>query len=124
MTPRVPRTLRRGALVRAFHPLRGRPHAVDLRALAGALVGRADVSDWRAVLQPSKRHGADELLVHVAPAAGSDLADVAVSTARDLRTVAGTLPSQVVASSPSELAALDSNGSGAMRLTRRVLVRE
>jgi hypothetical protein len=97
---------------------------VDVRALAGALVGRADVADWRAVLKKSERHGGDELLIHVAPAAGADLAEVTVAAARDLRTVAGTLPSQVVASTPDELIALDADGAGTQRLTRRVAVRE
>jgi hypothetical protein len=123
LTPRVPEKVARGALVTAYHPVRGAPTAVDLRALAGALVGRADVADWRAVLRTSERHGADELLVHVVPVAGADVAEVMVGAARDLRTVAGALPSQVIASTPDELAALDADGRGTQRLTRRLSIR-
>lgn len=92
--PRVVGTRRR-ALVPVL-ALRKGTQAVDLRAVAGALVGSPEVADWRVVVVPSARDGADELLVHVAPAAGTEEADVAVAVARDVRAAAGLLPTQVV----------------------------
>jgi phenylacetate-coenzyme A ligase PaaK-like adenylate-forming protein len=124
MTPRVPETLARRALVTEYKPNRGAATRVDLRAVAGALIGRADVADWRGILRTSQRHGGDELLVHVVPTSGSDLAEVTVAVARDLRVAAGTLPSQVIASTPGELADLDVDGRGAQRVTRRLSIRE
>ena len=89
---------------------------VDLRAVAAALVGRADLADWRVVAGTRARDGADELLVYVVPRAGADLADAAVGVARDVRTVAGLLPTQVVVVGADELP------EGA-EPSRRVLVR-
>lgn len=95
----VPRVigLRRGALVPEL-ALRTGTRPVDLRAVASALSGRPDVSDWRVVLGRSVRDGADELLVHVLPLEGAEPSDVAVGVARDLRLAAGLLPSQLVVS--------------------------
>jgi phenylacetate-coenzyme A ligase PaaK-like adenylate-forming protein len=123
-TARVPETLARRALVTQYKPERGPATTVDLRALAGALTGRADVADWRGVLRTSQRHGADELLVHVVPTNGADPAEATVAVARDLRTAAGTLPSQVIAATPEDLAVIDADGRGAQRVTRRLSVRE
>jgi hypothetical protein len=92
----VPRVVgvRRRALVPVLDLPAGR-YAVDLRAVAGALLGRPDLIDWRVEV----RAGVPELLlVHLAPAAGRDAADVAVAVARDVRAGAGLLPSQVVVS--------------------------
>jgi hypothetical protein len=93
----VPRVvgLRSGALVPLL-ALRNGTRAVDVRAVAGALVGRADVQDFRIVLGPSARDGADEVIVHVVPPAAADPSDVAVAVARDVRAAAGLLPTQVV----------------------------
>lgn len=95
----VPRVtgLRGGALVPELL-LRTGTRPVDLRAVASALSGRPDVSDWRVVLGRSVRDGSDELLVHVLPPAQSAPEDVAVAVARDLRLAAGLLPSQVIVS--------------------------
>jgi phenylacetate-coenzyme A ligase PaaK-like adenylate-forming protein len=123
MTPRVPETIARAALVTDYKPTRGSATNVDLRALAGALVGRPDVVDWRGVLRTSQRDGADELLVHVVPATGADAAEVTVGVARDVRVAAGTLPSQVIAATPEDLAGIDADARGVQRVTRRLSVR-
>ncbi|MGB8649069.1 MAG: hypothetical protein WCD35_00260 [Mycobacteriales bacterium] len=93
----VPRVLgaRRAALVPHLS-LRGGARGVDLRGVAAALEGRADLADWRVLLSSSARDGADEVVLHVTPAAGQDEADVAVAVARDVRQAAGLLPTQVV----------------------------
>ena len=100
----VPRVvgLRRGALVPEL-ALRGGARSVDLRAVASALAGRPDVADWRVVLGRSARDGADELLVHLTPPAGAEASDVAVAVARDVRSAAGLLPTQVVVSDAGSL---------------------
>ena len=111
----VPRVvgLRRGALVPEL-ALRTGSKPVDLRAVASAAGGRPDVRDWRVVLGRSARDDADELLVHVVPAAGADAAEVAVGVARDVRVACGLLPTQVVVVEDGRLP----TGDG---LTRRVL---
>ena len=111
----VPRVvgLRRGALVPELE-LRSGTRPVDLRAVASALSGRPDVADWRVVLGRSARDGADELLVHLSPPAGTDAAEVAVAVARDVRLAAGLLPTQVVVAEDGALPL----GSG---VTRRIL---
>jgi hypothetical protein len=123
IVPRVPSTIRRRALVASYQPNTGQQAHVDFRGLAGALVGRADVADWRALLRRSARHGADELLTYVAPTEGADPAEVAVATARDLRSVAGVQPSQIVAVSRGELAGVDVSANGMTWLTPRISVR-
>lgn len=93
----VPRVLgtRRGALVRTVN-LRSGPAAVDLRAVAAALVGRPDLDDWRVLVAPSCRDGSDQVLVHVIPADGADDAEAAVAVAEAVRATSGHLPTQVV----------------------------
>ncbi len=100
----VPRVLglHGGALVPQLM-LRTGPQAADLRAIASALSGRPDVTDWRVVIGRSVRDGTDELLVHVLPPGGVEQADVAVAVARDLRLAAGLLPSQVIVSDDGRL---------------------
>lgn len=112
---RVPRLMgvERAALVPTL-ALRHGPRPVDLRGVAAALEGRADVVDWRVVVGASDRDGADELVVHLLPHAAEDASDVAVGVARDVRAAAGLLPTQVV------VADVLPTGSP---LTRRVLVR-
>ncbi len=114
----VPRVvgLRAGALVPPVE-LRTGTRNVDVRAIAGALVGRADVTDWRVVLAPSRRDDAEEVLVYVAAAGGTDDEAVAVAVARDIRTAAGQLPGQVVLVSAAELP------YEGVALSRRVLSR-
>lgn len=104
--------LQRGVLVPTL-ALRSGRLSVDLRGVAAALEGRADVVDWRVVLSRSSRDGADELVVHVAPKTGEDLSDVAVAVARDIRATAGLLPTQVV---------VDESLPVGAPLTRRVLL--
>ena len=113
----VPRLtgVRRGPLVRSL-ALRGGRRDVDLRAVAAALDGRADVKDWRVVAGPSPRDGADELLIHVV--ATGEPADVAVAVARDVRTASGLLPTQVV------LVATSADLPRGRGPSRRVLLRE
>lgn len=114
----VPRVvgLRAGALVPA-QQLRTGTRPVDLRGLAGALVGRADLLDWRVTLGPSRRDDADELLVYVTPSAEADPAELAVAVARDIRSSAGLLPTQVLV---VERGALPFEG---VPLSRRILMR-
>jgi phenylacetate-coenzyme A ligase PaaK-like adenylate-forming protein len=69
---------------------------VDLRAVSAALLGRTDVADWRIILGRNARNDTSDLLVHVIPHRDSDVTDVAVAVARDVRTASGMLPTQVV----------------------------
>lgn len=92
--PRVVGT-RRAALVPVL-ALRDGACAVDLRAVAAAVVGRPDITDWRVESTPSPRDGVDRLLVHVVPADGADPARVAVDVAQAVEATAGLLPTQVV----------------------------
>lgn len=112
----VPRVLglRGGALVPALS-LRTGERSVDLRAVASALSGRPDVTDWRVVIGRSVRDGSDELLVHVLPPEQAEAAEVAVAVARDLRLASGLLPSQVIVSEDGEL-------PGGSEATGRLLV--
>jgi hypothetical protein len=100
----VPRVtgLRPAVLVPALD-LRGGARPVDVRGVSAALVGRADVVDWRVVLGRSARDDADEVLVHVVPADSADPAEVAVAVARDVRAAAGLLPTQVVIADAGDL---------------------
>lgn len=110
----VPRLtgVRRHALVPLL-ALRSGHRGVDLRGLAAALDGRADLADWRIVVGPSPRDDHDEVVVHVVPSAGEDSADLAVAVARDVRAAAGLLPTQVVVDEPGRLPDGD-------RISRRV----
>ncbi len=113
----VPRLtgVRRRALVPDV-ALRGGVRAIDLRGVAGALAGRADLLDWRVVIGRSPRRETYDLVVHVVPRAGEDDTDVAVAVARDVRAVSGALPTQVVVEEPGRLPEGE-------RLSRRVHVR-
>jgi hypothetical protein len=115
----VPRVLglRPAALVPVLD-LRSGTRPVDVRGVSAALVGRADVSDWRVVIGRSERDEADEVLVHVVPSEEVDAADVAVAVARDVRAAAGLLPTQVVVTEMSDLPA------GGLALSPRVLSRQ
>jgi phenylacetate-CoA ligase len=87
--PRL-RDVRRGALVLASEDGR----VLDLRSLAGALAGRADVNDWRVVLQRRGRDGRTQVVVHLATDA--DAGQVAAGAAGDVRSLAGVLPTQMI----------------------------
>ncbi len=115
----VPRVagLRPAALVPPMELRTGR-RVVDVRGVSAALVGRADVMDWRVVLGRSARDDADEVLVHVVPVNAADPAEVAVAVARDVRAAAGLLPTQVVIATSDQL---PSKGS---ELGPRVLSRQ
>jgi hypothetical protein len=115
----VPRVLgtRRTALVPTLG-LRTGPTAVDLRAVAAALTGRPDLADWRAVVGTSARDGADQLLVHAAPAAGVDPSALAVGLAQAVRETAGLLPTQIVVQDESALPRLAGPHAGRVQLLR------
>lgn len=89
--------------------------ALDLRALAGALAGRADIGEWRVVLQRRSRDGRAQVVVHVATSA--DPGQVAAGAAGDVRSLTGMLPSQMVV---GERLPPDVNGEP---ITPRILVR-
>src|SRR3954454_2293247 len=113
----VPRVLgtRRAALVVPTDTGR----ALDLRAVAGALSGRADLQDWRVVVGGRDRDGRGQVVVHLAPAGSvEEPGEVAVGAAADIRSLAGMLPSQLVVGDAEDLASID-----ATALTPRVLLR-
>ena len=95
--PRVSSGLSRGGLVQRLSSIR-RP--VDLRLVAAALSGRADVYDWRILLRRRTRDGRPQVVVHVRSAA--DPGDLAVAVASDVRTTAGVLPHQIVLGAAGE----------------------
>ncbi|MCW2544036.1 MAG: hypothetical protein JWM40_1588 [Frankiales bacterium] len=102
----VPRVV--GVQRRALVPevdLRVGRRGVDLRAVSAALLGRADVADWRVILGRNPRNDTSDLLVHVIPHRDSDVTDVAVSVARDVRAASGLLPTQVVVEETGSLPA-------------------
>ena len=111
---RVPRLVgvRRAALV--VDTESGRP--LDLRAVAGALAGRADLADWRVIVGGRPRDGRQQVVVHLATS--GDAGEVTVRAAADIRAAAGMLPSQLVVAADGELARL-----GGQPLTRRMLLR-
>ena len=115
--PRVVGT-RRGALVVTADSGR----ALDLRAVAGALIGRADVEDWRVVVGGRARDGRDQVVVHLLSSA-DDADETVVGAAADIRAVAGRLPSQLVATDVDALAALTASVPPEAALTQRVLLR-
>jgi hypothetical protein len=93
--------------------------ALDLRAVAGALTGRADLQDWRVVVGGRERDGRGQVVVHLAPAASvEEPGEVAVGAAADIRSLAGMLPSQLVVTDADDLTSID-----ATALTTRVLLR-
>lgn len=99
--PRVTGTTRHALVVSTE---RGR--ALDLRAVAGALAGRADIGDWRVVVGARTRDERGQVVVHVTPGPDTDPAEVAVAAASDIKSVAGMLPSQLVVTDADQLAAV------------------
>jgi hypothetical protein len=110
----VPRLtgVRRGALVLVSDDGR----ALDLRSLAGALSGRPDLADWRIVVGQRRRDRRGQVLVHLAPT--GDPGQAAVAAAADVRSVAGLLPTQIVAGDRASFTAITGEA-----LTRRILLR-
>jgi hypothetical protein len=98
--PRV-EGLQRRALV---SPLGEDGEVIDLRAVASALGGRADIRDWRIVTGRRSR-GGYRVVVRLVPEA-SDAAGTVIGAAADIRALAGTLPTQIVLSDPYELQSL------------------
>lgn len=90
--------------------------ALDLRAMAGAMAGRVDLSDWRVVVQRRSRDGRGQVVAHIVPT--GDPGEASVAAAADVRSLAGLLPTQIVAATADEVAALDGTP-----LTRRILLR-
>ncbi len=109
MVPRV-EGLRRKALVSDIGG-----HPVDLRTISSALAGRTDVDDWRIVVGHRRRDGASRVTVHLLDD-GTDESAAVIGAATEIRTVAGTLPTQIV---------LDQNEFAEVygeRLSRRILI--
>lgn len=107
----VPRVL--GTAAAALVPLlalRDGDRNVDLRAVAGAVLGRREVADWRLELTPSSRDGSDRLLLHLALHPDADAAEVAADVADAVFATAGTLPTQVVVPDDGVLPALVDGG--------------
>jgi hypothetical protein len=90
--------------------------ALDLRAVAGAMAGRVDLSDWRIVVGRRRRDGRGQVIAHIVPT--GDPGEAAVAAAADVRALAGLLPTQIVATTAEEIAVL--NGES---LTSRILLR-
>jgi phenylacetate-coenzyme A ligase PaaK-like adenylate-forming protein len=111
--PRVPDDLRGGALVRRQGSA---SQAIDLRSVAAALAGRADISGWRLEVGRRVRDGQERLLAHVLP--NGDPGDVAVGAAEDVLAAAGVLPEQFVVAEDGTLPAIDGD-----RLSARIVLR-
>ena len=122
----VPRVIgtRRGALVVSTETGR----ALDLRAVAGALSGRADLRDWRVVVGGRDRDGRGQVVVHLAPerSASDDPGEAALKGSKQIAftvvsltvSLIAVLPSQLVVADDEDLRALD-----ATALTPRLLLR-
>ena len=109
--PRV-REVRPGALVLVSDDGR----TLDLRAVSGAMSGRTDLVDWRVAVGQRARDGRGQVIVHFIPS--GDSGEAAVGAASDIREVAGLLPTQLIAATAEELAALTGD-----RLTPHILMR-
>jgi phenylacetate-coenzyme A ligase PaaK-like adenylate-forming protein len=109
----VPRLeqLRRGALVIGVGSA-----GVDLRAIAAALADRPGLHDWRVVVGHRRRDGAGKVVVHLVDD-GSENPATVIGAASDIRTVAGSLPTQIVVSDVREL-----NQLGGTPLSARILL--
>jgi hypothetical protein len=110
--------VRRGALVaRQDPPPQGadQQRQLDLRALAGALSALPPAVDWRVVVGTRGRDQEGQVVLHLV--AGDD-SQLVVDVATGVRDVAGTMPTQIVVSTPAALASLDGD-----RLSSRLLRR-
>jgi hypothetical protein len=102
----------RGALVLVSDDGR----TLDLRSLAGAMAGRADVSDWRVVVGHRQRDGRGQVIVHLVPT--GEPGETSVAAAADIRALSGLLPTQIVATD-----SLDGAAADGVALTRRIHLR-
>jgi phenylacetate-coenzyme A ligase PaaK-like adenylate-forming protein len=93
--------VRRGALLTRFESGR----ALDLRSIASVLSGRPDILDWRLVVGRRNRDGAMSAVVHF-EATNVEDPSIVIGVATAIRTVAGSLPTQLVAATREELVAL------------------
>jgi phenylacetate-coenzyme A ligase PaaK-like adenylate-forming protein len=112
---RVPRVI--GLKAHAMVLVSDDGRTLDLRAVAGALSGRTDLTDWRVVVGRRGRDGRGQVIVHLLP--DGEPGEVAVAAATDIRTVAGLLPTQLVVTTPEDLAALPGEA-----LTPRIRLRD
>jgi len=117
--PRVP-ALRAGAFVAPMSTSSGEV-MTDLRAVAGALSGRADVADWRVEVRKAARSALDELLIYIEPR--GDETEAAVGVYRDVRAAAGIAPTQVVVVQGEQLATLGGTGRPDDAVSTRIAVR-
>jgi hypothetical protein len=79
--------------------------ALDLRSIASVLSGRPDILDWRLVVGRRNRDGAMSAVVHF-EATNVEDPSIVIGVATAIRTVAGSLPTQLVAATREELVAL------------------
>lgn len=91
--PRVPADVVPGALVTAAGA-GGQTVAVDLRAVAGALAGRADLDGWQIDVRNDSRGGPPLVLARIAPT-GDDAA-AALGAHADIEALAGSGVTQIV----------------------------
>ncbi|HVE63705.1 MAG TPA: hypothetical protein VNB94_07885 [Mycobacteriales bacterium] len=118
--PRVSSSLRTGAFVAPLETPAGEFMA-DMRAVAGALSGRADLTDWRVEVRKAQRSSLDELLVFIDPS--GDETEAAVGVYRDVRAAAGMAPTQVVVVQSDQLPALGGTGRLEEAVSTRISVR-
>jgi len=93
--PRVASDTVPAALVTAAE-VGGETVALDLRSLAGALAGRADLDGWTVTRQAQSSGGSPRVLVRVALTDGARVRDTALGVYADIESVAGDGPTQVV----------------------------
>jgi len=105
--PRLSDELQRGALVVRLDAADGHPVTVDLRAVAGVLVGRIDSGEWYAEAYDGRLH------VRL-PAAAPDGSEAVDAIARELETATGRPAGRLVVSAGGR-----ASGTGS-RLTGRI----
>lgn len=94
---------------------------VDLRVIAGSLVGRPDLHSWR--IEAFAREG--RVVVHIQPSgmSGASAEDTATTIARDIRRACGAAPTEIAihdeADGPNDLSAWP---PGPGRISPRILV--
>jgi hypothetical protein len=107
--PRIPsEALRAGALVRPMRSGKA-TRLVDLRALAAAVTGHPAIAEWAISVGPRARDGAPAVVVHLGVSGGGrrpddHVADVCLEVAEQVETLAGAMPSQMVAAPSGEFA--------------------
>lgn len=93
--PRVASDVAPAALVTAAE-VGGETVALDLRAVAGALAGRADLAGWTVARRPRPEGGAPLVVVRLAAVDAGRAADAALGAHADIVAMAGAGPTQVV----------------------------